>query len=189
MQERICVGLVVVCAILSVLALSPVSYGQDDNYPPEGAGSTAEARQLPVYSGGAPQPGSILVSSFFDDAVLLFDTDGNLLGIFTNGTAPIGPEGLVFRDNGNLLVVSRTTDSVLEYDGTSGTLVGTFVNEGLNLPHGMIRNDEGNLLIASSGEVVEFDGSSGALIGVFADIPGTLIDLNYGPNGNLFVSA
>ena len=161
-----------------------------DTLPNSGsAGRSASMEGTPAHVGTPPPPGSILVGSFFDNAVVAFDTAGNLLGTFTDGMPPFGPEGLVFGTNGNLLVVSRTTNSVLEYDGSSGSFIGTFIDDGLNFPHGMIKDGEGNLLIASSSAVVKFDGLSGALIGVFAEIPGTLIDLAFGPSGNLFVSA
>lgn len=150
---------------------------------------SANSGGLPPHLGPPARPGLVLVSSFFDDAVVMFDEVGNLLGTLTNGGPLIGPEGLAFGTNGNLLVVSRETDSVLEYDGENGAFVRTFIDEALDRPNGMIKDAEGNLLIASRGGVLKFDGSSGSLIGVFAEIPGFLIDLAFGPNGNLFVSA
>lgn len=83
-------------------------------------------------SAASPVKAQILVSSFFDDSVLLHDLDGNLLGPFTKDVAPTGAEGLAFAPNGNLLVVSRTLNSVLEYDLGTGHFVGTFIDQGLS---------------------------------------------------------
>lgn len=52
----------------------------------------------------------------------------------------------------------------------------------------MILSVDGNYLVASIDAVMKYDPSGGPL-GVFASIPGALIGLEYGPNGNLFVSA
>jgi outer membrane protein assembly factor BamB len=131
----------------------------------------------------------ILVSSFFDNEVVVLDEEtGALLGDFTSGPGPLGPEGLLIASNGNLLVVAREGGTVREYDGITGEIVGIFAT-GLEFPHGMIHDIDGNILVGDQEGIRKFDGVTGADLGGFATELGSIIDLSYGPNGNLFVSA
>lgn len=91
-------------------------------------------------------------------------------------------------------MASYATDEVLEYDGATGDLIGTFASGGdLDGPMGLTFGPGGNLFVSSYGtnKVIEYDGTSGALIGTFASGGGlnNPRDLTFGPNGNLFVSS
>lgn len=97
----------------------------------------------------------------------------------------------------DLLVSSRSDDSVLRYDGTTGDFIDEFVSAGsggLNEPGaGITFGPDGNLYVISSNtdEVLRYDGTTGAFIDVFAsgeelDIPD---DITFGPDENLYVSS
>jgi WD40 repeat protein len=98
----------------------------------------------------------------------------------------------------NLLVCSLFTNSVLEYDGTTGAFVTAFVpsgSGGLTFPGGLTVGPNGNLFVSSSStnSVLEYNGTTGAFITAFvAPGSGGLNDplgLTFGPNGNLFVGS
>lgn len=96
-----------------------------------------------------------------------------------------------------LLVSSIGTNSVLEYNSTTGAFIGTFASgHGLVGPEGLAYGPDGNLYVATRdinndgiGGVLKFDGSTGAFLGTV--IAPTLYDpmgITFGPNGNLYVS-
>src|SRR5438309_1843365 len=99
---------------------------------------------------------------------------------------------------GDLFVSSRDNSSVMEYNGTTGAFITTFVpsgSGGLNGPLGLVFGPNGNLFVSSyfNFGVPEYNGTTGAPMGYFVP-PGSgglsyPIDLTFGPNGNLFVSA
>jgi hypothetical protein len=75
---------------------------------------------------------------------------------------------LAFRSNGNLLVASRGTRSILEYESESGAHLGTFAADPqLGEPGKILFGPDGDLYAASrtTNQVLRFDGQSGALIG------------------------
>lgn len=77
-----------------------------------------------AFFGHCPAQADILVSNFSDNAVVRLDENtGERLGTFTQDVAPIGPQGLAFGSNGNLFVVSWSTNRVLEYDRRTGSFV------------------------------------------------------------------
>jgi len=91
----------------------------------------------------------------------------------------------------NLLVASRYTDNVLEYD-SNGKFVRTFATGGgLKNPVGLTFGPDGHLYVGSgdTGKVLKYDGKTGKFLGVFADGGGLVgvRNLNFGPRGNLFV--
>jgi WD40 repeat protein len=96
-----------------------------------------------------------------------------------------------------VLVSSFGTNSVLEFDSTSGAFIRTFASGGgLVGPEGLAYGPDGNLYVATRdinnqgiGGVLEFNGSTGAFIGTV--IAPSLYDpfgITFGPNGNLYVS-
>ena len=144
--------------------------------------------------------GHVFVSNAPTNRIVEFDVDGDFLGVFVpSGLGGLSwPTGLVFAPNGNLLVASFNTDSVLAYDGATGEFLGEFVaagDGGLNGPFGLTFGPNGNLFVtASSNQVYEFDGSSGAFVGVFVSTGdngglATPKGLLFKPDGNLLVAS
>ena len=86
-----------------------------------------------------------------------------------------GPTAATFGPDGHLYVASFNTDSVLKYDGASGTFLGVFVPPGrgnLDGPDaGMTFGPDGNLYVPSfwNDRVLKFRGTNGAWAGPFID--------------------
>jgi sugar lactone lactonase YvrE len=116
-----------------------------------------------------------------------------------------GTEGIAFGADGNLYVASTNTDSVLEYNGTTGAFITTFIASGtgtLHLSNDLKFGPDGHLYVDNfdgSGEVLRFDENTGAPlpgdIGVAAWFinpgDGGLLRPNgfdWGPDGNLYVA-
>ena len=144
--------------------------------------------------------GRIFVSSADDHRVVEFDRFGAYVGDFvTAGSGGLlSPTGLALAPGGNLLVSSRDTNSVLEYDGQSGAFLGAPAaagSGGLAQPHGIAFGPNGNFFVTSStNEVLEYDATSGGLVGVFVSAAdnGGLLDprgLAFKPDGNLLVAS
>ena len=110
-------------------------------------------------------------------AVSVFATEG-IEGIF----------GITFGPNGNVFASSTQIGSaakVVQYDGQTGILVGTFVAGPVNgpAPGGLAFGPNGDLFVGESGAVLEYDGVSGTLVRVFAS--GAPLNA---PNGLFFMS-
>jgi hypothetical protein len=89
----------------------------------------------------------------------------------------LGPEGLVFGQDGNLYVASAFTTSVLRYNGTTGTFIDQFVAPpaGFEIPMDLIFGPDGNLDVnfftravlvpgGVAGVVRRYDGQTGQYI-------------------------
>jgi len=117
--------------------------------------------------------GDILISCPEIDGVRRFDSIGVSVPFVIAGSGGLGsPRGLAFGPNGNLFVSSGTGE-VLEYDGSSGSFVGTFVDTTGNGggpvdPYGLAFH-QGSLFVASffPDEVKEFDAVTGAFVQTF----------------------
>jgi DNA-binding beta-propeller fold protein YncE len=86
------------------------------------------------------------------------------------------PWDLTFGPNGNLFVSSRYTNSVLEYNGTTGAFVRTFASGGgLIQPLGLAFGPNGDLFVSCSpltgapgcNSVLEYNGTTGAFVRAF----------------------
>ncbi len=96
----------------------------------------------------------------------------------------------------DLLVSSRDTQNVLDYDEKTGAYIGVF-NKGGNLmgPEALAFGPDGNLYVADryANEIISFDGKTGAFLKNFVTVgSGGLAgprDLAFGPDGNLYVSS
>ena len=159
--------------------------------------------------------GNLFVSSRFS-----YNTGNGLLGqvLEFNGAtgAPLGtgifvqgsvaglndPIGLTFGLNGNLFVIDGQRSAVLEYDGTTGVFIATFVaagSGGLNAPVGLVFGPNGNLIVTNNGaasftgQVLEYDGTTAAFITDLVTAGSGGLNgpagLVFGPNGNLFVTS
>ena len=99
-----------------------------------------------------------------------------------------------------LLVSSGGTDSVVEYDATTGAFIRNLVppgGNGLNDPDGILVGNDGSLLVSSnhdspaSAEVLRYEGLTGAFSGALVQQSGGALNITsmvLGPNGDLFVS-
>ena len=113
--------------------------------------------------------GNLYVSNFDLDSIEQFDLNGNDLGVFAAGGGMNGPEGHVFGANGDLFAASFFSNEVIEYDGMTGGVIGTFISTHLNRPIEMSYDRDGNLWVANrSGggitDINKFDGQTGDFI-------------------------
>jgi DNA-binding beta-propeller fold protein YncE len=98
------------------------------------------------------------------------------------------PRDLAPGPDGSVYVVSINTNSVLRYDGTTGTSLGTFVaagSGGLSSPYGLAFGPDNNLYVGSqnTNAVYEYSGTTGS---GGLDKPKGLV---FGADGNLYVSS
>ena len=121
-------------------------------------------------------PSCLLTASFFQDVILGFDgTTYNSEGQGTNGTCTLdGTYDMAVGPDGNLYISSSLTNTVLKFDISTVTCLGTFISAGsggLNNPRGLTFLPNGDLLVNShnSGQILRYNGTSGAFIGVFSN--------------------
>ena len=197
--------------MLAVAAMLPTDRTVAETAAPGESSMTAEAAATKF----------ILVSSFtcsvpgcqYEDAVLRYDaTTGAFAGVHIDGIP--GPYGMAIHpQRGTLLVVSRASDLVNEYNLTTGAFLRTLVtagDEGLHFPQNILFKADGNLLVTSMqtngfldrfNGILEFSGDDGSFVGVFVEggLQGfgcgdevCLFGPNgmaYGPNGHLYVAS
>lgn len=141
----------------------------------------------------------LYVSSYVDNRIVRINVDSATYSTFVAAGSGglVNPTGLVFGPNKNLFVASRGTSSVIEYDGTTGALIGTFVSTGsggLTQPYGLEFGRTGNLLVSSSNNtVIEYDGATGAFVRVLVTSGSGGLNAPRGlalkNNGNLLVAS
>jgi streptogramin lyase len=140
---------------------------------------------VPYGSGGLNDPlylafgpnGDLLVSSSLTDKVLEYNgKTGAFVKTFASGSGLNFPTGLAFGPNGNLFVGSGSSGhapdssiAVLEYNGTTGAFVKTFVpafSGGLISPYGLAFGPDGDLFVTNplTGSVLEYNGTTGAFV-------------------------
>src|SRR5262249_59054831 len=90
----------------------------------------------------------------------------------------------------------RNNSDVLEYNGTTGAFLATFVasgSGGLNVATDLAFGPDGNLYVSSfnSNSVLRYNGTTGAFIDTFASGNGLNgpQGIAFGPDGNLYVSS
>ena len=187
-------------------------------------GSTSVQAQTDGDVAGDPGPSTanwLFASTFdcfqdgcqYENAVLRYEaTTGAFLGVHIANIE--GPTGIaVHPSRGTLLVASRSTNTVKEFNIRTGVQIRNFVTPnlgGLNLPQAILFRPNGNLLVTSSQSannlsavngIIEYDGDDGSLVSVFIDGgfygqncgdevclfgPSAMV---YGPNGNLYVAS
>ena len=147
--------------------------------------------------------GDLLVTSGETGAVLRYDIEsGAYLGEFVAPGMLDAPYGLAFGPNGNLFVAGGAASGVvMEFDGTGGSFVRTFVESdtsgGLNHARGMVFLPSGDLLVVShaNDRVLRYDGATGAFVEQFnKGGTGSVLGLDSpwcvrtGPEGDVYVS-
>jgi sugar lactone lactonase YvrE len=139
-----------------------------------------------------------------DDGRGGFDTQSYTIDV--TAAAPGKIEGTVFNDldgngvwdKGRFLLSSENTNSILEFDGSTGDFVGYFVppgSGGLFRPNVLIFGPDGDLYVDSyngGDDVLRFDGVTGAFISTFvAPGSGGLRSgalMAFGPDGDLYIA-
>jgi len=146
-----------------------------------------------AFAGPKGAPGDLYVANFRTSIITQVDSaTGQVVGNFAT-TNMNSPEEGQFGPNGNFFVVNQLAHNVTEYDGNTGDFIQIFASEGLGLASGLRFKANGNLLvywfnIFGVGTINEYD-PSGAFIGTFASgLHGGAIPMNFGPDGNLYVS-
>ncbi len=115
------------------------------------------------------------------------------------------PTGMAFGPNGNLFIASTgVTNSILEFDGVTGQLIGPFVGSGplegrpagLTGPVQLTFHSDGFLYVSDTftNEILRFDANTGAYVDAFvsaADNGGLLGPGGFtiGPDGHLYVAS
>ncbi len=97
---------------------------------------------------------------------------------------------------GNILISDVGTNSIKEFNGSTGAYMGTFAQGGgLSVPFGLAYGPDNNLYVSSLGnsKILEYNGSTGAFIGTFATLQSNgnayPNQIAFGPDGNLYVSS
>jgi streptogramin lyase len=143
-----------------------------------------------------PDGNLYVVSGDGNYGVVRFDGMGNYIDNFVTSTGELrSPRCIIFGPDGNVYVGSKSTNSIVRYSGTDGSLMDFFVppgSGGLNGPRGILFGPDGNLYVSSysTGQVLRYDGTTGDFIDVFAS-GGNLANpqgLVFGPDGNLYVT-
>jgi sugar lactone lactonase YvrE len=115
-------------------------------------------------------------------------------------------DGMAFGRNGNLFVCVLNRNGpdvpgVLQFDGTSGALMGQFTQGGnLHLPRGLAFGPDGNLYVADidpndpnrDTRIARFDGSSGQYLDDYIPFGSGLLSsrgMGFGPDGRLYLSS
>ena len=106
-----------------------------------------------------------------------------------------GPYGMAFGPDGNLYVSGRNSNNVVEYNGTTGAYIRTFVaagSGGLSLPEGIDVRPERAVPVrgefSGTNQVLKYNAQTGAYVGVAASAGlGSTHDVKFGADGLLYV--
>jgi hypothetical protein len=152
---------------------------------------------------GSPHYHDLFVTSYQNQEVLRFDWASQTYQPFvaphSGGMTDLA--GLAFGPDGNLYLATASQSSILEFDGTTGTFLGTYVAAGAGGLHwaGGIRfAPDGDLYVCStrSNQILKYEGPTspdgvqpGQFLGVFANTQHTSpFNFDFGPGGNVYVS-
>lgn len=131
--------------------------------------------------------GSLYVTDNRSNSIFRFDgSTGAFIDVFVpNDSGGLDtPRQLIFGPDGNgdgideLYVASAKTDSILRYDGSTGSFLGAFVTAGdggLNEPTAITFGPDGSLYVASGAHqdyynsILRYDGTTGDFLGVFVE--------------------
>jgi WD40 repeat protein len=131
------------------------------------------ARLIFLFAIALAARGSLIVTSFNNDAVLRYDSSS---GAFLGTLVPSGvggldqPRGIVVAPSGDVLVSSSATNQILRYS-SAGAFIGVFADasSGLTGPYQLVLGPGGVLYVASSGSdaILRYDATTGAPLGAF----------------------
>lgn len=101
------------------------------------------------------------------------------------------PTGVAIGSDGDLYVSSATTNSVERIDATTGAVVDTISNVGLDQPRGLAFGPGGDVYVANSGgnSVTRLDPTTDSVVGTISGGLSRPSDVAVGPGGNLFVTS
>lgn len=148
--------------------------------------------------------GRLYVTSLGGNEVVRFDGNtGELIGTFASGGGLDWPEGLAFGPDGDLYVSSNRSNQVLRYDGVTGAFVEALdtspstsadgaPGDTLAAPAGLLFDEAGRLLIASTNNHAVFRYDDGALETLIPPETAGLRNprlMAIGPDGLLWISA
>jgi WD40 repeat protein len=114
------------------------------------------------------------------------------LGTFVRNGSNFSPTDFAFGPNGNLFVSDFATQSVLEFNGSTGEFIRTFISDPNIVTIGGIEFAPNGDLFLGNGvsnlesQILRFD-SSGGFLGVFASAQ-SFAGATFGPDGQLYVS-
>ncbi|MCH7686710.1 MAG: hypothetical protein IH899_08530 [Planctomycetes bacterium] len=140
--------------------------------------------------------GRLYVASSGTGEILRYNTNGTFDKVFSIGGNLVEPRFLIFGPDDKLYVTDSANNSVVRFNGTTGTFIDNFVpggTGGLSKPHGL-QFDGSDLLVASTGshEILRYD-STGDFLDAFVTArdggQGSPRDLVFGPGGNLYVTS
>ena len=141
--------------------------------------------------------GDLLVSDRNGNDVLRFagpedDNPGSAKGAFiTAGASDLdGPFNMAVGPDDKLYVSSFDTNQILRFHGETGAFIDAFATP--SRPQGLLFDDQGNLLVASTGDDDILKIAPDGTAETFIDGEGLLHDPNdlaFGPDGNLYVSS
>lgn len=130
--------------------------------------STFASNIQPLQNGLIIGPnGNIFAGDNLTATVHQYALDGTDLGVFASGGGLNAPEGISFGGpDGNLFVASFSSSTVVEFNGTDGSLINDSFVTDLTSPDGLRFGPNGNLWVGdtSGNKVHEYDPVSGALI-------------------------
>lgn len=122
-----------------------------------------------------------------DNTIRRFSPTGADLGVFASG-GMTNPTGMVWDDDGNLLVMNYTSPGYIRKFSPLGADLGVFAYT--TASYDLARDSDGNIYVsngATPGTIEKYD-SSGNLVLTFAFGGITLGGLDVGPDGNLYVA-
>jgi len=113
---------------------------------------------------------NLYVASNNPPAINKYDNKGNFLGVFSNYSSFITPQGLAWGMDGNLYVADAMAQFIVRLNGSTGTFIDIFVpvGHGLMRPIGLI-NIDGTFFCGDASANVIFRITSQGSVDVFAN--------------------